>query len=340
MLAKRFLKGIGICLVLAVCAMVFGAAACDAAEKKITIKFAHWYADTHPQHLAIQRFKELVEERSGGSITVEIYSNSQLGSEDVFIDGVSQGIIEMGSSGTMIEKFVPKIAIAEAPFLFNGWKDAEGVFRGEIGKFITALLPEKANMYCAAITVNGFRQFSSNKSMASIDLFKGQRIRVPNVPHFIQMVEQLGGVAVPMALSELFTALEGKVVDGQENPAPTIYTSSFWEVQKYVLRSNHMFSPNFWIINKPFYDAMSDAQKKAFDSSIQEAAAYNWQISKAADDEAFAGLKAKGVEIQEPDAAYRKALQDSQEPVYKYFFSRKEGAEEVVSMIRKYQASN
>lgn len=116
-------------------------------------------------------------------------------------------------------------------------------------------------MRCLAITVNGFRQTSSNKPMYSMDDLKGQKLRTPNIPHFIQMMDCLGVTSVPMAMSEIFNALETKVADGQENPYPTIYTSSFYEVQKYILESNHMFSPNFWIINEAFYQSLTDEQR-------------------------------------------------------------------------------
>lgn len=312
----------------------------DSPVKVKTIKIAHWYAEDHPQHKSLLKFKELVEERSEGSLKVDIYPNSQLGSEDVFDDSVSQGTVEMGSAGTLIQKFVPKIAITEAPFLFEGWDDAEAILTGEIGEFITEDLIEAADIRCLAITVNGFRQFSSNKSMETIDHFKGQRFRTPNIPHFIQMMEQLGSLAVPMAMSEIFTALEQKVVDGQENPYPTIHTSSFWEVQDYVLESNHMFSPNFWIMNNTFYESLTDKEREAVDSSIKEAAEYNWDISKQADEDAKQFLIDHGVTVQIPDEAYKQALRDSQKPVYEWFFAEKEGSEEVVEKIREYQASH
>lgn len=98
-------------------------------------------------------------------------------------------------------------------------------------------------MKIAAITVNGFRQFSSNKTMNSIEEFEGQRIRVPNVPNYIEMVEALGASPIAMSLTDLFTALEQNSVDGQDNPYPTDWANSFYEVQDYILESNHMFSP-------------------------------------------------------------------------------------------------
>ncbi len=308
----------------------------ETAVETKTIKFAHWYAEEHPQHQALLKFKELLEEKSGGSLIVEIYPNSQLGSEDVFIDSVQAGTVEMGSCGTMISKFLPKIAAAETPFLVGGWEDAKAVFTGELGDELVAGLPEAAGVRVTEITVNGFRQFSSAKPMNSLADFEGQRIRVPNVAHFIQMVESMGGSPIAMALSELFTALEQNTVDGQENPYATIYANSFYEVQDYVLQSNHMFSPALWIVNEEFYQGLTEEQRAAFDSSVDEAAAYNWEIAEAADTESKQKIADAGVTIIEPDDAFKKDLQNSQAPVYQYFYDTYEGSEEWVKKVQAF----
>lgn len=310
------------------------------AETK-TIKFAHWFAEDHPQHLAMLKFKELVEERSNGTLKVEIYPNSQLGSEDVYDQSVSQGTVEMGCAGTNIQMYLPRIAVSEAPFLFNGWEDAEAILTGEIGDALTDGLIEGGNMRCLAITVNGFRQTSSNKPMYSMDDLKGQKLRTPNIPHFIQMMDCLGVTSVPMAMSEIFNALETKVADGQENPYPTIYTSSFYEVQKYILESNHMFSPNFWVINEDFYQGLTDAQREALESSIAEAAEYNWDISIEADNNAKANIEAAGTTtIIVPDEAFKQQMRDAMSPVYDYFYEKSPDIEAWVKMVREYQAAH
>lgn len=319
-------------------AMVFSLAACSgdsgnneqgsSGDKAVTLKVAHWFAEDHPQHKALLKFKELVEEKSEGSITVEIYPNSQLGSEDTYIDSVKQGTVQMGATGTMIAKYVQHIYAAETPFLVSNWQEAQDIYTGETVNLLTDGFEDESGMYIKAVTVNGFRQFSSNKTMYSIDEFKGQRIRVPNVPNYVQMVEALGASAIAMSLTELFTALETKTVDGQDNPFPTDVTSSFYEVQKYALQSNHMFSPMFWVMNKDFYDGLSDAQKTAVDESLEEARDYNWELSIAYNDEAKQTLLDNGMEITEPDDAYIAALQAAMEPVYDWYIENFGGATE------------
>ncbi|MCI8608763.1 MAG: TRAP transporter substrate-binding protein [Firmicutes bacterium] len=310
-------------------AMVFSMAACSSNDggdgeggdggKVTTIKAAHWFAEDHPQHKAFLKFKEVVEEKSGGSLKVEIYPNSQLGSEDTYIDSVKQGTVQVGATGTMIAKYAQHIYAAETPFLVTNWQEAQDVYTGDIINNITDGFVDESGMYIKAVTVNGFRQFSSNKTMNEISEFKGQRIRVPNVPNYVQMVEALGATAIAMSLTELFTALEQDAVDGQDNPFPTDVTSSFYEVQKYALQSNHMFSPMFWVMNQSFYDGLTDEEKAAVDAGFAEANAENWTLSIAYNDEAKQTLLDNGMEITEPDDAYVAELQKAMEPVYDWY---------------------
>lgn len=309
-------------------------------KEQKTIRVAHWFAENHPQHQSLLKFKELLEENSNGAFKVEVYPNSQLGSEDVYDDSVSQGTVQMAATGTLIQKWVPQIAVTEAPFLFEGWDDAQAILNGEIGQYIAKDLPEAANMRVLQFTVNGFRQMSSNKPMYNMKDLASQRFRTPNIPHFIKMMDGLGAVSIPMAMSEIFTALETGVVDGQENPYPTIFTSSFYEVQDYVLESNHMFSPNFWVINEDFYQGLTDEERTQLDDAVKEAANYNWEISKAANDEAKAGIEKAGTTIIIPDENFKKQMQESMGAVYDHFYSQSPESEKIVTMIREYQAAN
>lgn len=315
-----------------------GSDAPAANDPKQTIMFAHWYAEDHPQHQSLLKFQELLDEYSGGSLELQIYPNAQLGSEDTYIDSINQGTVQMGATGTMIAKYDPVIYAEETPFLFEGWEDAQEVLTGDLSHYITDDFEAASGIKIAAITVNGFRQFSSNKTMNSIEEFEGQRIRVPNVPNYIEMVEALGASPIAMSLTDLFTAMEQNSVDGQDNPYPTDWANSFYEVQDYILESNHMFSPAHWIINANFYNnTLTDAQREAFDKAIAEAAEYNWEISEQANEDAKQNLIDAGVEITVPDEAYKAQLQEAMEPVYEWYFSEVEGSEEFIKAVWEYQ---
>lgn len=305
-----------LCMVFALCACGDG----SSNGETVTIKVAHWFAEDHPQHQAFLLFEQLVEENSDGAMQVEIYPNSQLGSEDTYVDSCKQGTVQICASGTMCAKYKQQVYAAETPFLLTNWEIAKEVFRGEtVDILFDEEWQEASGLYMKEATVNGFRQFSSNIPMYSVDDFKGQRIRVPNVPNYVKMVEALGAAPIAMSLTELFTALETDAVDGQENPYPTDVTSSFYEVQDYILESNHMFSPMFWHINAKFYDGLTDEQKAILDDALDQAAEYNWQESEKYNEESKQVLLDKGVEITVPDEEFKAALVEKMQPVYDWY---------------------
>lgn len=238
----------------------------------------------------------------------------------------------------MIAKYLPVIYAQETPFLFSGWEDAYTVLNGELSSFFSDGFEEASGMVLMGTMVNGFREFSSNKPMYSIDDFKGQRIRVPNVPHYIEMVNALGGSPIAMSLTDLFTALEQKSVDGQDNPYPTDAAQSFDEVQDYILESRHMFSPANVVINSNFYhNTLTDAQREALDTAIADAISYNWDISEEMDAKAKQELIDAGVEVTVPDEAFINDLQTAMEPVYTWFFENVEGSEAFIKAVWEYQ---
>lgn len=298
------------------------------------IKIANWYAPEHPQNVSLNKFKEIVESKTQGKIKVQIFPNSQLGSEETFIDSVKKGTVQMGVPGTMPSRDVPLIAIAEMPFLFTGWDHAQKVFTGPIGEEIAKDLISKAGVRNLAWTVNGMRVISSNKPLEKFEDLKGLRLRVPNVPYYLEMVKGFGGNPTPMALTELFNALEQKVVDGQDNPYPTVRSAKFYEVQKYMLDTKHMFSPNLWIINEKFFQSLSKDFQQVVTDAAKEAAKFNWEISVKKDAEDMKWLQENGVKIIIPDAKFRQQLLESQKACWEWYYVKYPGSKELAEKIR------
>jgi tripartite ATP-independent transporter DctP family solute receptor len=221
-------------------------------ESKV-IKVANYFAEDHPQNVALrEKFKKIVEEKSGGTLKVQIYPNSTLGAEKEFYDGIRNGTIEM--AGLIMQNDIPKMGVPEWPFLFKDFEHVKKVLNGPIGKEITEELEEKHGVHPLAWSANGFRMFSANKTIDSMADFKGLRMRMPNIPNYITIGKLLGTNVTPLPISEVFTALEQKVVDGQDNPIATLRASGWYEVQSDVLESKHMFSPNIYVINSKFWN--------------------------------------------------------------------------------------
>src|SRR5665647_604059 len=197
---------------------------------------------THPQNLASTYFKKILEERSNGAIKVEVYPNAQLGDARTIVEGVQLGTIEMGDveNGTM-SGFVPEAALWDLPYLFSSLDQAHKVLDGEIGQNIQALY---LNIGIRNLAYNdgGFRYFTNSvRPVKSVADLAGLKIRVMESNVMIQSINAFGASAVPMAFTELYTALQQGTVDGEENPLDLIYAQNYFEVQKYLSLSEHFY---------------------------------------------------------------------------------------------------
>lgn len=308
-----------------------GGSASDSDEK--IIKVANYFAAEHPQNIALkEKFKPLVEENT--DYIVEIYPNSELGSEEQFTTGVRNGTIEMAVTGMILQTAKPKLGVIEWPFLFEDYDQAKQVLDGEIGQ-------EVANEYVdlgaqpLAWTANGFRVVSSNRAIESIEDFDGLRLRMANADGFINTGKAMGASVQGMPISEVFTALEQGVIDAQENPYATLKESAYYEVQSHVLESNHIFSPNLYIVNKKFFDGLDEETQKAIEEAAQEAADYEWELIKESEDEVKSFLEEKGVEIIVPDEQFKQSLVDAMDPVYEGIFKQYDWAEDLYNRIQE-----
>ncbi|MFD2368716.1 TRAP transporter substrate-binding protein [Brevibacillus sp. GCM10020057] len=312
-----------------------GGGSAPTAAKPHVLKVANYFATDHPQNIALrEKFKKIVEEKSGGSLQVQIYDNSQLGAEKEFYDGVRNGTIEMGIPGLIMQSDIPKMAVGEWPFLFKDFAHAKKVLEGPIGKEMTDEMERKHGVHALAWSANGFRMFSSNRPIKSIDDFKGLRIRMPNIPNYIKLGQLLGANVTPMPISEVFTALEQKVVDGQDNPIATLKASAWYEVQSDVLESKHMFSPNLYIINGKLWSQLTSGQQKILEEAAKTAADYEWELLEKSyeDDKKF--LMEKGIQFTTPDESFRKAMEDAVQPLYDEIYQTYPWAKEMVEKIK------
>ncbi|WP_110929146.1 TRAP transporter substrate-binding protein [Bacillus massiliglaciei] len=300
-----------------------------------TIKVAHYFAEDHPQNIALkEKFKKIVEEESGGKLKVQIYANSTLGAEQEFYDGVRNGTIEMGIPGLIMQADIPKMGVPEWPFLFRDYEHVKSVLNGPIGEELTEDLESKHGVKPLAWSANGFRMFSSNKPMKSMKDFDGMRLRMPNIPNYIKLGDALGMNVSPLPISEVFTALEQKVVDAQDNPIATLRQSGWYEVQSDVLESRHMFSPNIYIINKKFWDGLTEEQQEIIEKASKEAAAYEFDLMEKSyeDDKAF--LKKHGIKFAEPSESFTKDMEKAADPLYDEIFKENDWAEDLYKRIK------
>ena len=207
-----------------------------------------------------------MEELSGGSMIIDVYGEGQLGGDREVAEATQYGNIDICLvSTTPVATFYPDLNIFDAPFLFKDSEQAQGVLDGEIGDTIKKGM-ENVGFKVLGFPENGFRVLSTdNVEVHSPADLKGMKVRVMESEVHIETWKALGANPTPMAFSELFTALQQGTVTAQDNPLVTDYDNKFYEVQKYIILTNHVYTPYLLMMNKDKYDSLTDEQKAIID---------------------------------------------------------------------------
>lgn len=279
-----------------------------------TFQLSHNAAPGNPKDVASKKFAELVEQKSGGRLKVDVGGAAQFGDDAETITNMRLGTIALSanSQGTT-SAVVPEIALLGLPFLFQSLDQAEKVMDGHAGEMIAAAA-EKQGLEILAWWNNGIRETSNSKHpITKPDDLKGLKIRTPPDPMTIDIFTALGASATPMAFSELYIALQQGVVDGQENPLINIYSSKLHEVQPYISMTNHKFESTPFIMSKMIYDTLSPEDQTILRAAAKEAGALNRQMVRDQSAELRGQLEAAGIKINDVDP---QPFVDATQPVY------------------------
>jgi tripartite ATP-independent transporter DctP family solute receptor len=248
---------------------------------EVTLKLGHIADPQNPYAQGAQKFADLVAEKSGGTIKVEVYPSSQLGNQRDLVEGLTLGTLDLTMTSTaVLGNFHPQIAVFDLPFIF---RDREHAFKAldTVGMEISKDLEEKG-MKVLAFYENGVRNMTNNiRPIRVPEDMKGLKIRVMEQPIYIAMMKALGANPTPMAFGELFTALQKGVVDGQENPAAHIYTKRFFEVQKYISLTEHTYSAEPLVVSMITWNKLTPEQQTIIQEAAKEAC--DWQRQLAID---------------------------------------------------------
>jgi TRAP-type transport system periplasmic protein len=267
---------------------------------KFNLKLGHAVNTTDGQHAAAVKMAELVKERTKGDVEITIFPANQLGNDAAMINGVRGGTIDIVSSGASnYNGIVANTAAMELPFVFRSAQHAYGVLDGPIGSgVLNELAPH--GLKGLAYWENGWRAFTNNKRpIKTPEDVKGLKIRSTGNPYHIQAFKLLGMNPSPMAIAELYTALETGTFDAQEHPINVTWSSKFYEVQKHLTISNHVYSPLILSMNKAKFDSLpADVQKIVVDSA-RDAAKYQRELNAANAGKVVAELKKSGMQVVE-----------------------------------------
>ncbi len=272
-----------------------------ALAQELTLKLGHLANEQNSWHKASVKFGEELSALTDGRIAVEVFPNDSLGREMDLINGMQLGTVEMTITGESLQNWAPMAALLAVPYAYTSLEQMDEVASGEIGDQIEAQVIERAQVRPIAYFARGPRNLTSNREITSPSELNGFRMRVPNVPLFVDTWSALGAAPTPMAFSEVFTSLQNGTIEGQENPLALIQSASFNEVQSHVNMTEHVRSWIYLTISEQVWSQLSEEDQ----GHVMTAAAAAQEFEREqflADEQAIRDdLEAKGMTFVDVD---------------------------------------
>ena len=301
------------------------------------MKLAYVVPEAQSTHVAaVKFFKPYVEKHTNGAIIVELYPNGQLGGDRQVIEAVGLGTIHMTIPAVaVLSGFDPRFQVFDLPFLFNSRQEVYRALDGELGSKLNDLLPP-LGIKNLAYAENGFRMITNNRGPVTkpADL-KGLKIRTMENPIHMATFKALGANPTPMSFGELYTALQQKTVDAEENPIPLIYTSKFYEVQKYCSLSGHVYAATALLVNDAWFSGLSKEHQKVLSDAAIIYRTEQRKISEQQDKEMIEALKKNGMKVNDITPEQKKAFFAATAGVYKEFAKSVKGGQELLDLAKK-----
>ena len=300
--------------------MALGVMAVGNVSAVVTAKLGQPMPDAHPMAIAMNKFAELTAKYTNNNVKIQPFHNAVLGSDEKMLQSVQAGTLEF-YIGTLapLSTRIKEVQVWDLPFMFANKKEVYTVLDGESGKKIFEKL-EPTGMVGLTWSAMGFRNLSNSKrAVTKLDDISGLKIRVMANPVALETWKTLGANAVPMAFAEVFTALEIKAIDGQENPLVHMYSNKMQEVQKFISLTNHVYTPVALVASKKFWDSLSAADKAGVQKAADEAKLLQRQLLDQGDKEVIGKFEQAGVKVNEIALTDLAKIQDKVKPVVTKF---------------------
>ena len=258
--------------------------------------------DNHPYNLGLVKMSELVAEKTNGAVTLDVFGNSQLGNERDLLEGLQLGSLQITCVSTApLAGFTDSFLVFDLPFIFETTEQARAVMDSEVGTEILNSV-EDQGMKGLAWFENGFRNVTNSKLPITVpDDLKGIKIRTMENPMHMEAFRVMGADPTPMAMGDVFTALQQGTIDAQENPIPIIETNKFGEVQHYLSMTGHLFSPAPVFISTDYFNSLPAEYQTAVQEAATEAVPYQREQIDEQNVTGLESLQAAGMEVNEPE---------------------------------------
>lgn len=300
MFLKAIISGV------ALAALTTGAMGAD-----VTLRLAHFAAETHPGHIAALQFAKNVDERTNGSVAIELFPANQLGSPPEQLEQTILGAVDMNlPTHGGLDKYERAFGTVMTPFAFSSYENAHEILDGPFTDW-TAPLLEAQGLVMLSHWEYGFRNITnSQRPINSPDDVKGLKLRTPAELQIVAAMEGLGASTTQIAFPELPNALNQSVVDGQENPIGVIYHYKLNEFQEHLALTRHVYNSMIHVVNKSVWDGLTAEQQTILREESANAAKTMREAVQKQEEEELAGLKERGMKITEPDLAPFAALME------------------------------
>jgi tripartite ATP-independent transporter DctP family solute receptor len=297
---------------------LFAAFLASGVAAQTILRFGHANSPGEVAHDLYKEFADNVTKKSGGQLTVRVFPSEQLGKEVDLLQQLKSGALDISSpSMPTLNSMVPAFEMPSAPFLWKDWKEAEAVIRGSAMEPIWTELKDKHNIVpLTKIWYWGWRNFTfGTKEVRKPEDMAGLKVRVPESPIWVEMVRGFGAAPTPIPFGEVYTALQQKTVDGQENPIPTIFSRKFYEVQGVLSMTRHMLQNYTILINKSSMEKLKPELQKLLIDEAAAASAKNSVMQQALEVSMLEDIRKSGKTriIDNPD---RDAFAAKMVPVY------------------------
>ena len=246
-------------------------------------------------------FKELVEERSDGDIAVNVFYGGTLGGERELVEQLKLGTVDLclGGWGT-IGNYVKDLVPWGVPYLFSEQEQISTLMEGKVGEMIRAAFEEEG-IVTPGLYFRGNRQLTANREVQQPEDLQGMKLRLPENPDWIVVWEKFGTTPVPIPSPEIFSSLQTGVVDGQENPVSSNYNRKLWEVQDYMVMTNHIVDIQFFLLGKAFLDELTEEQREIVMTAAADSLQWATEFAASAEGEMIEEMEANGMTILRPD---------------------------------------
>jgi C4-dicarboxylate-binding protein DctP len=316
-------------LLLGLTALALAAGAQAQPKARYTMKIGHLEAPTQPRHQGLAKVAELVKQRTGGEVEIQLYPASQLGNARQMVEGVQFGTIEATMMpAAFLGGFNPAVSILDIPYVFpTDRAKSQQLRESAFGK---ALLESFSSRNLLGVTLwpNGRKSITSNKPLDKLDALRGQKFRVMDSKILIEQFAAVGASAVAINFGELYTSLQTGVIDGQENPLDTISTMKFHEVQKNLVVTEHGSMEDVFLVNPGWWAKLAPGQRDAIVKSLEEMRPQTEKAKEAAQQASLELIKASGrMNVRVADEAERRRLREAMAPKAREAYLERAGSE-------------